>query len=397
MLNHKKITSTILLLLITIACSSQVYDHGLEQHKRNIKREFSGLITAVAQQISDTALPMEQKYKLFDPIIDYTNSNHSNILKIRKKYLQETPAPPNALKQLSFQAIDNSDMTKMLEDPKFTTLTLLQCYKTIEIGNLINGMTQPGIYKSSNSSINRASIAYIFGSQVFAKYLQENRWQIWLANRAYVLRFNLDMDQMTISNLAYTTPNSQAYLQVQLPFIAYQQAYEIDGLYQQMNELRWKTYSMELLNESQVHIWKDSVNQRLHMFYKQNRPRFFKVQNQMLNDLEKTDSITEGWEEYKGLFAEEKQQLNQTLHPYILQADEAAHQLFSFTNSITEFNQNIEEVGRNAMTGFQNYTLGYEKNGIWKIQSKGYSIAFEYNWDTKTGTFSGIKIFKRKS
>lgn len=396
-LNHKRTISTILFLFIATTCSSQIYDQELEQHKLNTKAEFSRVITAVAQQISDPTLSLQQKYDLFDPIIDYANNTHSNILQIRKKYLQKTPSPPHALNQLSFQSTGDSDMAKMLEDRNFTTLTLLQCYKPIEIANLINGMIQPAIYQSTNSGINAASTAYIFGNQVFAKHLQENQWQIWLVNRAYVLRFNLDIVQMTINNLTYTIPNTPAYLQVHLPFIAYQQQYEIDGLYQQMNELRWKTYSVNLLKESQAPIWKDSVNQRLHLFYTQNKPRFFKVQNQMLHDLQKADSLAEGWEEFKGLFTDEKQQLDQTLHPYILQVDEAAHQLFSFSNSLAEFNQNIDEVGRNAMTGFRNYSLGNEKNGIWKIQSKGYSIAFEYNWNTNTGAFSEIKIFKRKS
>jgi hypothetical protein len=89
--------------------------------------------------------------------------------------------------------------------------------------------------------------------------------------------------------------------------------------------------------------------------------------------------------------------LTQTLKNNMLQPDEAAQQLFSFSNSIIPFNQDIEEIGKNAMSGFLHYIVGHEKDQVWKIRSLGYSIAFEYTWDLKQGRFSEIKIFKKQS
>jgi len=201
---------------------------------------------------------------------------------------------------------------------------------------------------------------------------------------------------MVIHNMEYTQPNQPEYLRLQLPFGVQKPANELEKLYQEMDEIRWNTYTAKLIQQSSAKEWQDTVDQQLSAFYLKNQPRFIKVQNELLKNTERGANLDQNWQELH-LSPDENLQLKQTLKKNILQPDEATQQLFSFSNGIIPFNQDIEEIGKNAMSGFLHYITGKEKNNVWKIKSLGYSIAFEYKWDLEKGQFSEVKIFKRKS
>jgi len=62
-----------------------------------------------------------------------------------------------------------------------------------------------------------------------------------------------------------------------------------------------------------------------------------------------------------------------------------------------ELDKLYQEIGKNAMLGFFNYSMGKAGKYCWRVQSKSYSIAFEYVWNIKDGSFSDLKVFKRKA
>lgn len=394
---HSKIKlSTLLFLLMTLTCNAQIFDRTLKHNREKTQKEFLKFITEIGSKISDSTLTAEQQYALFNPIVEYAEREHATITNLRNKYFQKTPPPPAALDQVIFEGDPHDDLSKMLETPQFTTVTLLQCYRPLEIGRLIGGLLQPIIYQKFNTGIDESKIAYTFGNQVFAKKLKDDIWQIWSTNRLYMLKFTLNLQTMVIHNMKYTRPNQPEYLSLQLPFGIHKPANELEMLYQEMDKIRWNTYTVKLIQQSSPKEWQDTVDQQLSAFYLKNQSRFIKVQNEILKNTEKGADLEQNWQEIR-LSTDENVQLIQTLKKNMLQPDEAAQQLFSFSNGIIPFNQDIEEIGKNAMSGFLHYITGKEKNNIWKIQSLGYSIAFEYKWDLEKGQFSEIKIFKRKS
>lgn len=394
---HSKIKlSTLLFLLMTLTCNAQIFDRALKNHREKTQKEFLKFITEIGSKISDSTLTAEQQYALFNPIVEYAEREHATITNLRNKYFQQTLPPPTALYQVTFAGDPHDGLSKMLENPQFTTVTLLQCYRPLEIGRLIGGLVQTAIYQKFNTGPEESKIAYTFGNQVFAKQLKDDIWQIWLTNRLYMLRFNLNLQTMVIHNMEYTQPNQPEYLRLQLPFGVQKPANELEKLYQEMDEIRWNTYTAKLIQQSSAKEWQDTVDQQLSAFYLKNQPRFIKVQNEMLKNTERGANLDQNWQELH-LSPDENLQLKQTLKKNILQPDEAAQQLFSFSNGIIPFNQDIEEIGKNAMSGFLHYITGKEKNNVWKIKSLGYSIAFEYKWDLEKGQFSEVKIFKRKS
>ncbi|TYR31745.1 hypothetical protein FXV77_20650 [Sphingobacterium phlebotomi] len=396
MLSCRQTIATLLFLLIGLTSFGQIYDRKLEDHKEKNKEAYFRLLPEIADQVSDSTLTIEQEYALFDPIVDFANRDGSTFIGLRKKYLQEVPQPPIGLVEIRLDTVQDSALIAMLGNPKFTTITLLQCYKPIEIGNLIHSLVQPNIYQATGIGIKEASISHTFGQQVFATNLKDDKWQIWVVNRAYALRFDLDLHTMVVSDLLYTVPNTPAYLQLQLPFIPYTQRFEMDALYQDINELRWNTYSIDLLRESDSYAWQDTVNRRLRTFYSQKKVRFSKVRNGILKNLETGAALEANWDELVDLSMEEKERLKEVLQLRIIQPDEAAYYLFSVTNGIFPFNEDINEIGKNAMCGFQHYIRSNKTDDTYKIQSKGYSIAFEYDWNIKTGDFSTIRVFRKK-
>ncbi len=396
MMHSKLKLSTLLFLLMTLTCNAQIFDRALKNHREKTQNEFLKFITEIGSKISDSTLTAEQQYALFNPIVEYAEREHATITNLRNKYFQQTLPPPTALDQIIFAGHPHDGLSKMLENPQFTTVTLLQCYRPLEIGRLIGGLVQPAIYQKFNTGPEESKIAYTFGNQVFAKQLKDDIWQIWLTNRLYMLRFNLNLQTMVIHNMEYTQPNQPEYLRLQLPFGVQKPANELEKLYQQMDEIRWNTYTAKLIQQSSAKEWQDTVDQHLSAFYLKNQPRFIKVQNEMLKNTERGPDLDQNWQELH-LSPDENLELKQTLKKNILQPDQAAQQLFSFSNGIIPFNQDIEEIGKNAMSGFLHYITGKEKNNVWKIKSLGYSIAFEYKWDLEKGQFSEVKIFKRKS
>lgn len=394
MLNNTIFTALFLLLAFT--GSAQVYDLVMKDHKEKAKEMFFHLLDEVSDKLSDTTLTPEQQRNLFNPIVDYTKKEQSKYKEIRTAYLKQTPSPPEVLSSIRFHHLEDSSFTKILSDPKFIDLTLFQCYRPVEIAGIINNIIQPSIYQSSGISTREASIAYTFGRQAFARNLQDDTWQIWLANRAYVMRFVLDLNGMHMSKLEYSLPNTPSYLKIQLPFISHKQANELDKLYQEMDQIRWDTYSTDLLQNMLPEVWQDSINQGLRSFCAKNQQRFLGVRKEVLQGLKKGFKLDTLWEELRDLSATEQQRLQQALQLNIIQPDEAAYQLFSFTNGIAPFNEDINEIGKNAMAGFRHYCLSKNDEQTWQIQSKGYTIAFEYCWNIKTGTFSNLKIFKQK-
>lgn len=394
---HSKIKlSTLLFLLMALTCNAQIFDRTLKNHREKTQKEFLKFITEIGDKISDSTLTAEQQYALFNPIVDYAGREHDAITKLRKKYFQKTPPPPAALDQFIFAGDPHDELSKMLENPQFTTVTLLQCYRPLEIGRLISGLVQPAIYQKFNTGPEESKIAYTFGNQVFAKQLKDDIWQIWLTNRLYMLKFNLNLQTMVIHDMAYTQPNQPEYLHLQLPFGVQKPANELEMIYQEMDKIRWNTYTAKLIQQSSPKEWQDTVDQKLSAFYLKNQPQFIKVQNEILKNTERGSDLDQNWQELP-LSTDENLQLRRTLKKNILQPDEAAQQLFSFSNGLIPFNQDIEEIGKNAMSGFLHYITGNEKNNVWKIQSLGYSIAFEYKWDLMKGQFSEVRIFKRKS
>jgi hypothetical protein len=394
---HSKIRlSTLLFLLMALTCNAQIFDHTLKNQREKTQKEFLKFITEIGYKISDSTLTTEQQYALFNPIIDYADREHATIRKLRNKYFQQTLPPPAALDQVIFAGDPHDDLSKMLENSQFTTVTLLQCYRPLEIGRLISGLAQPAIYQKFNIGLEESKIAYTFGNQVFARKLKDDIWQIWLTNRLYMLRFDLNLKTMVIHNMAYTQPNQPEYLRLQLPFEVQKPTNELEMLYQKMDEIRWDTYTAKLIQQSSSKEWQDTIDQQLSAFYLKNQSRFIKVQNEILKNTEKGPDLDQNWQELP-LSPDENLQLRRTLKKSILQPDETAQQLFSFSNSIIPFNQDIEEIGKNAMSGFLHYIVGREKGQVWKIQSLGHSIAFEYKWDLMNGEFSEVRIFKRKS
>ncbi|MGF7027929.1 MULTISPECIES: hypothetical protein [Sphingobacterium] len=396
MIYSKIALSTVLLLLMALTCTGQIFDRELRNQKERTQKEFLKFITELGGKITDSTLTKEQQNALFKPIVAYAHKEHADLTRLRKKYLKKIQAPPSVLNAFIFDSEPPAELSKMLGTPQFTTVTLLQCYRPIEIGRLISGIIQPVIYQQSNTGTNEATIAYTFGNQAFAKQLKEDIWQIWLVNRLYMLRFNLDLQTMVIDHSEYTLPNKAEYLRLQFPFVIQKPTNELEKLYQEMDEIRWNSYSSTDIQQVSPQEWQDTIDKRLSAFYLKNQPRFIKVQNEILKDIEKGNGLDASWQELH-LSSDENIQLTQTLKNNMLQPDEAAQRLFSFSNSIIPFNQDIEEIGKNAMSGFLHYIVGHEKDQVWKIRSLGYSIAFEYTWDLKQGRFSEIKIFKKQS
>lgn len=234
----RHILSVLLFLCIGHVGCSQIYDRKLENHKQQVKEVFFRFLPEITGKLSDSTLTTEQQYDLFAPILDVAEKTTRATKELREKYLQEIPPPPKGLLGIPFDSVQNRDLITMLSNPKFTTVTLSQCYKPNEIGNVIHGLIQPGIYQATGIGMTEASIPYTFGQQVFATKLKDDKWQIWTVNRAYALRF-------------------------QLPFISYTQRFEIDASYQAINKVRWDTYSGDLLGESDSYVWQDAVNQRI--------------------------------------------------------------------------------------------------------------------------------------
>ncbi len=396
MIYSKIALSTVLLLLMALTCTGQIFDRELRNQKERTQKEFLKFITELGGKITDSTLTKEQQNALFKPIVAYAHKEHADLTRLRKKYLKKIQAPPSVLNAFIFDSEPPAELSKMLGTPQFTTVTLLQCYRPIEIGRLISGIIQPVIYQQSNTGTNEATIAYTFGNQAFAKQLKEDIWQIWLVHRLYMLRFNLDLQTMVIDHSEYTLPNKAEYLRLQFPFVIQKPTNELEKLYQEMDEIRWNSYSSTDIQQVSPQEWQDTIDKRLSAFYLKNQPRFIKVQNEILKDIEKGNGLDASWQELH-LSSDENIQLTQTLKNNMLQPDEAAQRLFSFSNSIIPFNQDIEEIGKNAMSGFLHYIVGHEKDQVWKIRSLGYSIAFEYTWDLKQGRFSEIKIFKKQS
>jgi hypothetical protein len=396
MISLKITLSTVLFLLMAVTCSSQIIDRELKDQKQKTQKEFFKFISEIESKLSDSTLTTEQQFALFDPIFDYAHRAHSSLTQLRKKYFQKIQPPPAVLNAIRFDGNPSEELSKMLENPQFTTVTLLQCYRPLEIARLISGIIQPVIYQQSNTGTNEATIAYTFGNQAFAKQLKEDIWQIWLVNRLYMLRFNLNLQTMVIDHSEYTLPNKAEYLQLQFPFVIQKSANELEKLYQEMDEIRWNSYSLTGIQEVSPQEWQDTIDKRLSVFYLKNQSRFIKVQHEILKETGKGNDLGANWQELK-LSPDENLMVEQTLKSNILQPDEAAQQLFSFSNGIIPFNQDIDEIGKNAMSGFLHYIVGHEKDQVWKIRSLGYSIAFEYTWDLKQGRFSEIKIFKRQS
>ena len=396
MISLKITLSTVLFLLMAVTCSSQIIDRELKDQKQKTQKEFFKFISEIESKLSDSTLTTEQQFALFDPIFDYAHRAHSSLTQLRKKYFQKIQPPPAVLNAIRFDGNPSEELSKMLENPQFTTVTLLQCYRPLEIARLISGIIQPVIYQQSNTGTNEATIAYTFGNQAFAKQLKEDIWQIWLVNRLYMLRFNLNLQTMVIDHSEYTLPNKAEYLQLQFPFVIQKSANELEKLYQEMDEIRWNSYSLTGIQEVSPQEWQDIIDKRLSVFYLKNQSRFIKVQHEILKETGKGNDLGANWQELK-LSPDENLMVEQTLKSNILQPDEAAQQLFSFSNGIIPFNQDIDEIGKNAMSGFLHYIVGHEKDQVWKIRSLGYSIAFEYTWDLKQGRFSEIKIFKRQS
>lgn len=396
--NCKAAASFVLLLLfITLHVKAQIYDQALEMHRKNTKIAFLRLLSEVSNQLTDTTLTVEKHYSLLDPIIDYADREKAEFTRLRRAYFQNIASPPAFLHNLNFDTLAKNEVTAMLQDRKFTTISLLQCYQPMEITSVIMGLTQPLIYQQNNVEISQAGIVHTFGSQVFVNDVGKNVWEIWAINRLYSLRFNLDLNTMQVGSIAYSKPSRSGHLPLKLPYIIQKRKYELDKLYQEMDRIRWNSYSEHFPVRFPYYISQDSVAQSLADFYQKNQFRFLKVQRELLDDLETAVPLDSTWQQCKDTMLHEYPATKRALMPYIIHPNEVAFHLFSSANGMPPFNSDYQEIGKNAMLGFFNYSMGKTGKYCWRVQSKSYSIAFEYVWNIKDGSFSDLKVFKRKA
>lgn len=398
MLSMKNGLFIFLLLLISPFGAAQAFDRALELEGRQTRDTLMQLVRRLAGRISDSTLSQEQQIHLFDPVLNYLRKTLPAAQKIRKQYLEEIPAPPAMLAGLHFQHLpDTGSFTQTFYDSRYTAVSLMNRYKPMEIANVINGHLQPFFYQECSISVREASISSAFGGQVFAKKLTGTQWQLWLANRSYVLRFTFDLNSSNIKDLEFTRFNDPEYLKMQLPFQLYTPQFEIDRLFLAMNKIRWDAYSTDLLRDTPTDSWLDTINQRLRAYCNQNQERFRAVREQLLKELSKTGQPdTAAWNEITDLLPEEKETFYKMLEPYFIYPDEVAYYLFSASHTIPPFNESLTEIGQNAMIGFTNSVISNDGQDVWNIRSESYSIAFEYTWNIRTGAISGLRLFKQR-
>ena len=73
----------------------------------------------------------------------------------------------------------------------------------------------------------------------------------------------------------------------------------------------------------------------------------------MLRTLDKDLPLSIEWEQVTELSSEETEGFHKSLSQNFLHPDEVAQDLFGITNGMSPFNQNINEIDKNAMTGFR--------------------------------------------
>ncbi|ANH80479.1 hypothetical protein A8C56_05270 [Niabella ginsenosidivorans] len=390
--------NTIAAFLLLISCTgrAQVYDQELEKERNHTRAAFLQLMPRISDRLWDSTLTPEQQVALFDPMLVYIQKCLPAYRKIRQKYLEESPAPPSTLFNLHFHSLQDSDqLAKILYDPKYSAATLLYCYKPAEISAVINGFIQPLLIQKAGISFTEASIGYTFGQQVFTKKLKGDQWQIWSASRAYVLRFIFDLNNSTIQHLEFTAFNDPEYVKIQLPFSAYKPRFTTDQLYLSMSKIRWDAYTTNLIKNVPPHSWQDTVNRRLLAYYAQNQEQFHMVRQKILAGLDKAGLPDTSWKEFTNLLPEDTESLKEVLVPYFIEPGAIADYLFSATHTIPHFSKNIEEIGANTMTGFQNSVISNNGAALWKICSRSYSVAFEYTWNIQTGEVTGLRLLKR--
>jgi len=122
---------------MALTCTGQIFDRELRNQKERTQKEFLKFITELGSKITDSTLTKEQQNALFNPIVAYAHKEHADLTRLRKKYFEKIQAPPTALNAFIFDSKPPEELSKMLETPQFTTVTLLQCYRPIEIARLI--------------------------------------------------------------------------------------------------------------------------------------------------------------------------------------------------------------------------------------------------------------------
>lgn len=164
-----------------------------------------------------------------------------------------------------------------------------------------------------------------------------------------------------------------------------------------MDRIRWNSYSEHFPVRFPYYTEQDSAAQSLADFYQKNQFRFLKVQRELLDDLETAVPLDSTWQQCKDMMLHEYPSTKRALMPYIIHPNEVAFHLFSSANAMPFFNSDYQEIGKNVMLGFFNYSMGKTGKDCWRVQSKSYSIAFEYVWNIKEGSFYDLKVFKRKA
>src|SRR5690606_33146434 len=165
---------------------AQVYDQALEQQREATKTVFSQLISDVSDYLTDSALSIDQQHELFTPMLAYANDKQTTLMDIRNVHFRQAGPPPAAVADLRYDSLADSTLIHAFQDTRFTTISMMQCYRPAEVAGLVEMLVQPGIYQAAALAMREAGISYTFGHQVFAENLQDEAWRLWYANRGYV-------------------------------------------------------------------------------------------------------------------------------------------------------------------------------------------------------------------
>ena len=371
--------------------------YALAQQTINFMHSLQGEVQDLKQlsHVSDSAIAKEiQTLPFFIKTKSYLHENAALLEQQRKAALQQLEPTPEQLKHTTWTPLkEDHEVYQLSRDTAIAQFLLMQIITPEQLIRFTQALIFPELLEAESPEQQQRiiSIANIFGSRIFAEQVQQNSWQLWAVNHAFSFNFVLDVQQMSISNIAYSKilPSDISTLAGDIK-ASKASLYQSDRIQDEMNSIRWNSFPKDADPEHSSHVLYTLPEQALQKYYANNKQHFQAVRQHILMDPSMVKHKNSTFTHQEDSISLDENS-NLYIQAYALFPQDVTEQIWSYFMSMG-YGTTSDELMFNSILGSQHQASPTKDPVLWKIASNRYKSLLTYTWNIATGAVTDVSF-----
>ncbi len=387
----------ILSIFTTVACS---------QHKVNDEKELVKAIDSFSKKNFDkwlefeemTASHIDSGAPQFESVRNnsfvktfriFTEQQAIHYAAVRSAKFAQYAAPPAALLALKWDTSGQQSPGSTISHMDLFAVVFIRTFDPSTITQITNSLVTADMFTnlSRDKMYDYYSKKDLFGMRIYARPLDNNKWQVWAADHFMALSFRFDAANGIVSAVSHTYMDDPAYAKIHWPPSVAKPANETERLRADILTNIWNSYPANAVEGDSYYAYRKIRNEQLTKFHNSQVARYKPAREEQLRLLEPPPADLTN---YKELTTAEDNLLEHSDSSYnaatLLYAEQWSQILAIAAVTYYQISTKTfaKRVQRNAILGSKTYARQLNDNE-WEILTISARDANSCIWNIKTG------------